>query len=120
MTGGASVCMEDVIARWPSETQTLRERWFRGGTHSALWIGCARAKRAVGGEVVFRWIYTWMDMGMWHCMKKRVRIMQVSRNMCVVNRKIVCHLDGLESACFGGVRGECEALVFAELGVLPV
>ena len=56
-------------------------------------------------------------MGMWCARRGRVNILQVAQNMYVVNRRILCDLDGLENACFGGVWGQCEAQALRELGV---
>jgi hypothetical protein len=106
--------MQAAVSRWPSEAELLRERWFRGGPGSALWVG-----RVTGapGAALFRWRYHWMDMGMYWVRERRVRIMQVARDSYVVNRRVLCDLDGLESACFKGVCAECEAQALRELGI---
>ena len=108
--------MEAAVSRWPGEAEALRARWFRGGPRSALWIGYVRA-RGRGELVRFHWMYSWSDMGMWFVCRKRVNILQVAQNMYVVNRRVLCDLDGLENACFGGVWGQCEAQALRELGV---
>jgi hypothetical protein len=109
--------MQAVVSRWPSEAELLRERWFRGGPRSALWVG-----RVTGaaGVARFRWRYHWMDMGMHWKREKRVFIMQMARNCYVVNRRVLCDLEGLESACFRGAWGECEAQALRELGISTV
>lgn len=111
--------MEAVVAGWASRAEELRERWFRGGPYSRLWLGRVRAHRS-GGEVRFHWTYMWSDMGMCNVLRKRVRIMQVARNRYVVNRRVLCDLDGLENACFGGVWDECRGRALEELRVLGV
>lgn len=90
--------------QWPARVYELRDRWFRPGPRSMLWVDPARCR---AGRVVVHIRYCCMDFGMYYKRKKRVSIMQMSRDSYVVNRKLVCDLDGLERACFERMYEEC-------------
>ena len=108
--------MYDRVLNLACRAHELKERWFRPGLYSRLWI--CDVKLHERGQINFRWIYVWMDVGMCNEYTNKVDIMPVEGGMYLVNGKTVCDPDGLERACFEGVWAECERASLAELDVL--